>query len=120
MAITLTLPPDVERVFLAEAATRGMSLNDLISGMLVSQAHPHAPSAHVVSQSVSIAREDGIPDLCIGYPTNPSVLNDMSPANPEEWVQEFRAWAEGHERNNLPLLSDEAISREFIYSERGL
>ena len=108
MTITLTLPPDVERVFLTEAATRGMSLNDLISGILVSQAH--APSAPVASQSVSLAREDGIPDLYIGYPTDPSALNDMSPANPEEWVQEFRAWAEGHERNNLPLLSDEAIN----------
>ena len=89
MTITLTLPPDVERAFLAEAATRGVSLNDFISDMLVSHA-------------------------------NPSVLNEMAPADPEEWVQEFSAWAKGHERDNLPLLSDEAISREFIYRERGL
>ena len=44
----------------------------------------------------------------------------MTPADPEEWVQEFGAWAKGHEHDNLPLLSDEAISREFSYRERGL
>jgi hypothetical protein len=35
-------------------------------------------------------------------------------------VREFRAWAASHDQDNLPLLSDEAISREFIYGERGL
>ena len=39
--------------------------------------------------------------------------------SPEEWVGKFRAWAHSH-RTGTPLLSDEAISRESIYSERGL
>lgn len=39
-------------------------------------------------------------------------------ATPEEWVKAFREWAESHPRNQ-PSLSDEAISRESIYRERG-
>ena len=38
---------------------------------------------------------------------------DLSPA---EKAAAFRAWAESHPRG-LPLLSDEAISRESIYSD---
>jgi hypothetical protein len=41
------------------------------------------------------------------------------PLTAEEWLKEFRAWASSHS-TSTPLLSDEAISREFIYRERGL
>jgi hypothetical protein len=40
--------------------------------------------------------------------------------SPEEWVREFRAWTRSHAKDNLPPLSDEAMSRDFIYGERGL
>lgn len=40
-------------------------------------------------------------------------------ATPEEWVIAFREWVESHRGLNLPSLSDEAISRESIYGERG-
>ena len=36
---------------------------------------------------------------------------------PEEWVRQFNAWVEGHDRTTLPL-SDDAISRENIYADR--
>ncbi|MCT7981973.1 hypothetical protein NG796_01555 [Laspinema sp. A4] len=39
-------------------------------------------------------------------------------ATPVEWAKAFREWAESHPRNQ-PYLSDEAISRESIYGERG-
>ncbi|MDY7022496.1 MAG: hypothetical protein SWJ54_14270 [Cyanobacteriota bacterium] len=39
-------------------------------------------------------------------------------ATPEEWAKAFREWAESHPRNSSSL-SDEAISRESIYGERG-
>ncbi|MBM4049384.1 MAG: hypothetical protein FJ279_30175 [Planctomycetes bacterium] len=35
-------------------------------------------------------------------------------ASPQEWARAFRAWAQSHDRA-LPLLSDEAVSREGIY-----
>jgi hypothetical protein len=40
--------------------------------------------------------------------------------SPEEWVSEFKAWTRSHAKDKLPLLSDDAISRDFIYGERGL
>ncbi|HXM33726.1 MAG TPA: hypothetical protein VN920_00930 [Pyrinomonadaceae bacterium] len=36
----------------------------------------------------------------------------------QERVRMLREWASGH-RANTPLLSDDAISRESIYGERG-
>jgi len=40
--------------------------------------------------------------------------------SPEEWVREFKAWTRSHAEDNLPLLPEEAMSRDFIYGERGL
>jgi hypothetical protein len=40
--------------------------------------------------------------------------------NPEEWMLLFKEWSESPAHSNLPDLSDEAISRESIYAERGL
>jgi Arc/MetJ-type ribon-helix-helix transcriptional regulator len=37
----------------------------------------------------------------------------------EEWMRKFRAWAHSHPADT-PLLSDDTISRESIYAERGL
>ena len=34
---------------------------------------------------------------------------------PEEWLREFRVWAHSHDRDNLPMLSDEALSRDSVY-----
>lgn len=38
-------------------------------------------------------------------------------AAPEEWSQRFSAWVEGHRGLGLPLLSDDAISRDSIYGD---
>ncbi|GFE72149.1 hypothetical protein [Chroococcus sp. FPU101] len=40
-------------------------------------------------------------------------------ATPEEWAKAFMEWAESHRGMNMPHLSDEDISRESIYGERG-
>lgn len=37
----------------------------------------------------------------------------------DEWMRKFRAWAHSHP-TDTPLLSDETISRESIYGDRGL
>lgn len=39
-------------------------------------------------------------------------------ATPQERAKAYREWAESHPLDS-PMLSDEAISRESIYSERG-
>lgn len=40
-------------------------------------------------------------------------------ASPQEWNHAFQEWIDSHKDMNLPSLSDEAISRESIYGERG-
>ena len=44
---------------------------------------------------------------------------DREELSPAEKAVAYRAWAENH-RQGLPLLSDEAISRESIYSNECL
>ena len=38
----------------------------------------------------------------------------------EEWDRRFEQWTSRHAGSDLPLLSDEAISRDSIYRARGL
>ena len=42
------------------------------------------------------------------------------PQDSEEWTRSFNAWVHSHDHDDLPILSDVAISREFIYRDRGL
>ena len=46
-------------------------------------------------------------------------ISHLQITDPEEWARRFHAWAESHDRTT-PLLSDEDISRDRIYSDRGL
>lgn len=47
----------------------------------------------------------------------------MSPANinvdqsAQDWIEKLHNWSISH-RQNIPLLSDEAVSRQGIYEER--
>jgi hypothetical protein len=60
-------------------------------------------------QSVEQALDEALHSIVGG------VRSERSPA---ERAAAFRSWAESHPRNT-PLLSEEAISRETIYSDRG-
>ncbi|NCR41890.1 MAG: hypothetical protein GPJ21_19870 [Microcystis aeruginosa W13-11] len=46
-------------------------------------------------------------------------LSFCQTATPEEWIKAFEEWAESHRDKNFPQLSDQDISRESIYGERG-
>ncbi len=50
-------------------------------------------------------------------------LEKQPAANPnetaEEWLKRFEAWVSSH-RTDTPLLSDEDISRDSIYGNRGI
>jgi hypothetical protein len=41
------------------------------------------------------------------------------PMDAEQWSREFHAWVNSHS-TTTPLLSDDAISRDSIYGNRGL
>jgi P2-related tail formation protein len=46
----------------------------------------------------------------------PSIAH-LQKTDPEEWARQFHDWAESHDPN-LPVLSDEAMSRDSIYPDR--
>lgn len=48
----------------------------------------------------------------------PTFNNTHSEKTPQERAKAYRAWAASHS-HTTPLLSDEAISRETMYEERG-
>ena len=39
-------------------------------------------------------------------------------ATDEEWIAAFRKWSESHKDKKLPVLSEEAMSRESMYPDR--
>ena|ERR1017187_5781567 len=46
----------------------------------------------------------------------PVSIAHLQRTNPQEWARQFRAWADSHDPK-IPVLSDEAISRESIYPD---
>lgn len=79
------------------------------------------------SKTPPAAMEQGGPDpdkksLARFFAESPLKSLDLKtgqPATNEEWLREFHAWVHSHP-TDTPLLSDEAISRDSIYRERGL
>ncbi len=47
----------------------------------------------------------------------PVSIAHLQKTNPKEWARQFDAWVNSHDPNT-PVLSDEAMSRESIYSDR--
>jgi len=46
----------------------------------------------------------------------PASIAHLQRSNPKEWVRRFDEWVSSHDPN-LPVLSDEAMSRENIYPD---
>jgi hypothetical protein len=46
----------------------------------------------------------------------PVSIVHLQRSNPQEWARQFRAWADSHDPK-IPVLSDEAMSRESIYPD---
>jgi hypothetical protein len=68
------------------------------------------------AQAKGLSLDELVCDVLLArQPTSPA-----TEPSPEEWVREFKVWTRSHAGDNLPLLADEAMSRDFIYGERGL
>ena len=68
------------------------------------------------AQARGMSLEEWLLDLT--KQTRPAAARSLQDElTPQEWVRQFNAWVEGHDRTT-PLLSDEAISRESIYPDR--
>ena len=71
MTVTINLPQNVEQAYVTAARTKGMSVDALVTDVLVS----HVPMAET-AQLPELIEEHGIPVLRTGYPLDPSVVND--------------------------------------------
>ncbi|WP_219341430.1 hypothetical protein [Nevskia soli] len=91
MTVTLRLNPETEADLLARANAEGLNVSDFVQNLVL--------------ERISIPAEPSLPAY------------DLPP---QEWVRQFEAWTCSHAGRNLPVLSDEAISRESIYADRGL
>jgi hypothetical protein len=87
MTLTIELPPEKEAAFKAEAQARGISVEQWLVEVAGQHVQPAGSIAH------------------------------LQRTNPKEWMRQFHAWAESHDRTT-PLLSDDAVSRESIYPDR--
>jgi len=92
MTVMLDLPPEKEARLVAAAQAKGLSTDALVREAL----------DRILADAIAPA---GLPR---------SLQDELTP---EEWVRQFDAWVESHDRTT-PLLSDEAISRESIYPDR--
>ncbi len=51
--------------------------------------------------------------------SSPYARHFFNTATDDEWIASFSQWSQSHKSRNLPVLSDEAMSRDRIYDERG-
>jgi len=87
MHLTIELSDERAAALKAQAATHGLTVEQWVEQIA---------GQHAQWQSASIAH--------------------LQETDPKEWVRQFHAWAESHDRTT-PLLSDEAVSRESIYPD---
>ncbi|MGA2740590.1 MAG: hypothetical protein ABSG65_24535 [Bryobacteraceae bacterium] len=87
--MTLTIPTEIEAKAKQQAFLEGVSVEDWLKHLVERELEKYASPRRSLQDEVS----------------------------PEEWVRQFREWAQSHDRTT-PLLSDEAISRESIYPDR--
>ena len=92
MTVTLELSPEVEAGLLAQAQAEGLNVSDYVQNLVRERISTRAAGASLPAYELP----------------------------PEEWVRQFEAWTRSHAGRNLPVLSDEAMSRESIYADRGL
>ncbi len=76
MTVTLSLPPDVERVFQGEAQARGLSLDEFLSDLIVSQAE-EVSGQSVAAPSARLEYERGVPVLRTDQPVATSVVDEL-------------------------------------------
>jgi hypothetical protein len=76
------------------------------------------------AEAISKAIESGVIKtadevVALGLKSLNERLSAPPAATDDEWLRKIREWAHSHP-TDTPLLSDEAVSRESIYRDRGL
>jgi hypothetical protein len=89
MTLTINLAPELENWLREVAAENGLDVNEYVRRLI----EQHLPAAQ---------------------PAAKSLWNTLTP---EEWSRAAREWVNSHD-TSIPLLSDEAVSRESFYEGR--
>jgi hypothetical protein len=78
MTVTLNLPPNVEQAFIGEAASRGLTPDQLASEVLLKRAtwRQDGLSTGAALSSALLQMEDGVPVLQAGEPMALHVIGD--------------------------------------------
>ena len=78
MTVTLNLPPNVEQAFIGEAASRGLTPDQLASEVLLKRAawRQDRVSTGVEPSSAVLQMEDGVPVLHTGQPMALHAIGD--------------------------------------------
>ena len=71
--------------------------------------------AALKAQARGLALEEWLMELA-GEHGPPASIAHLQRSNPKEWARRFDEWVSSHDPN-LPVLSDEAMSRENIYPD---
>ena len=85
--MSINLPPEKEAIFKAQAHAQGLTL------------------------------EQWLVEIADQYVQRTESIAHLQRTSPDEWLRQFRSWAEGHDRMT-PTLSDQALLRENIYPDR--
>jgi hypothetical protein len=67
------------------------------------------------AQARGLTLEEWLMELAGEHAPRASIAH-MQRSNPKEWARRFDEWVSSHDPN-LPVLSDEAMSRERIYPD---
>lgn len=67
------------------------------------------------AQALGLSIEEWLLYLAEQHVPSGSIAH-LQRTEPKEWAKQFRAWASSHDPNT-PVLSDEAMSRDSIYSD---
>lgn len=80
MSVALRLPPDIEQNLLAEAASRGVSLDALLETLLrqFAAAGVHSPDSG--TGGIMVKLDDGMWALRTGHPISADTVNDTMEA----------------------------------------
>jgi hypothetical protein len=62
-----------------------------------------------------LSLEQWMLDLAV-QSVQPVSIAHLQKTDPQEWARQFRDWADSHDPK-IPVLSDEAMSRESIYPD---
>ncbi len=76
VTVTLTLPPDVERAFEAEARARGLSLDEFLSDLIRDHAKEITGQPAVAGSPGRLEWEDGVPVLRTGHAMSISIVDE--------------------------------------------